>query len=45
MNTEGLYRISGKKEDIMILQEKYDQGMYSIGQHNTFGLHVCGVTQ
>ena len=27
MNTEGLYRISGKKEDIMILQEKYDQGI------------------
>ena len=28
LKTEGVYRVSGKKEDIMSLQEKYDQGRY-----------------
>lgn len=26
MNTVGLYRVSGKKDDILALQDKYDQG-------------------
>ena len=26
MDTVGLYRVSGKKDDILALQEKYDQG-------------------
>ena len=26
LKTEGVYRVSGKKEDIMSLQEKYDEG-------------------
>lgn len=26
LTTEGIYRVSGKKEDIMVFQEKYDQG-------------------
>ena len=28
LKTEGVYRVSGKKEDIMSLQEKYDEGRY-----------------
>lgn len=26
ISTVGLYRVSGKKDDILALQEKYDQG-------------------
>ena len=26
LESEGVYRVSGKKEDIMAIQEKYDQG-------------------
>lgn len=25
---EGIYRVSGKREDCLTLQEKYDQGIY-----------------
>ena len=28
LTTEGIYRVSGKKEDIMSLQDKYDEGRY-----------------
>ena len=28
LKAEGVYRVSGKKEDIMALQDKYDEGNY-----------------
>ena len=30
LDSEGLYRVSGKREDIMLLQEKFDQGMLPV---------------
>ena len=30
LKTEGIYRVSGKKEDIMALQDKYDEGMCNL---------------
>ncbi len=30
INMEGLYRVSGKKEDCLTLQEKFDQGVVTI---------------
>ena len=33
LKVEGIYRVSGKKEDIMALQDKYDEGMRSCSLH------------
>ena len=30
MNSEGIYRISGKKEHCLAFQEKFDQGEYRL---------------
>ena len=36
LKTEGVYRVSGKKDDVMALQEKYDEGTC-----NLHVVHTC----
>ena len=38
LKSEGIYRVSGKKEDCLTLQEKYDQGNSAI--HAKSHMHV-----
>ena len=41
LTAEGIYRVSGKKEDIMIFQEKYDQGIKIYYEHVYVVFSLC----
>jgi len=43
LKSEGIYRVSGKKEDCLALQQRFDEGMYPISRSHFVAL--LGVDQ